>query len=299
VSFVKEESVRHLLTRFATAALGCLLAAPCSAGEPTPARPPWKAPKVVSERTADGTVYSIVASSSRGPAPTLFLFAGTGEGTLGAEAYGRVGMLLQAQGWNVVSLDLPCHGAQQRKGEQAELSGWAERVGKGEDIAAELSGRVNQVLDHLVKKQVADPERVAAAGTSRGGFMAFHLAAANPRIRAVAGFAPVTDLLALGEFGGLKDKTLAQKLSLANAAGKLADRAAWITIGNDDKRVGTDRATAFAKALTQAAEQQKLRPRVQLQVLPVPGHGGPPEWHDQAAAWLLTAMLPPAAEKKP
>jgi dienelactone hydrolase len=284
---------QELLAAIAVLAGVLLMLASSAAGQSR--SPGWQS--VVADRTRDGTAYAMLSPSVKGPAPTLLLLATTGQSTLATEPYRRVGGLLHARDWNVVSLDLPCHGAQRRKGEPPQLAGWATRTARGDDIAADLCARVNKVLDHLVKSRVADPDRIAAAGTSRGGFMAFQAAAANPRIRAVAGFAPVTDLLALTEFANLKSNTLAQQLALVNVAGKLSDRSAWITIGDQDRRVGTDRAAAFAKALTRAAKQKKLRPHVELRVLPVPGHTSPPEWYDQAAAWLLSVVTPAAAQQ--
>ncbi len=274
-----------------------LMLASSSTEAESPGVAPGRKAEVAANRTPDGTAYAMLPPRAKRPAPTLLLLATTGQSTLATEPYRRVGALLHAQGWNVVSLDLPCHGAQRRKGEPAQLAGWAARTAKGENIAEDLCARVNKVLDHLVKSRMAEPDRIAAAGTSRGGFMAFQAAAANPRIRAAAGFAPVTDLLALSEFADLRSNALAQQLALVNVAAKLSDRAAWITIGDRDGRVGTDRATAFAKALTRAAKRKKLRPRVELRVLPVPGHTSLPHWHDQAAAWLVSVVTPAAAQQ--
>jgi hypothetical protein len=50
--------------------------------------------------------------------------------------------------------------------------------------------------------------------------------------------------------------------------------------------VGTERAIAFAKALTQAAGEKTLKARVDLHVVPVPGHESLSAWHDQAAIWF-------------
>jgi len=116
--------------------------------------------------------------------------------------------------------------------------------------------------------------------------MAFHAAAGNPCIRAVAAFAPVTDLLALSEFAGQEQNPLVRRLGLINAAETLADRAAWITIGDADDRVGTGKAAAFARALAGAATGRGLEPQVALHVLPAPGHASFDEWHDAAAVWL-------------
>ena len=241
-------------------------------------------------QTPSGMAYATLPRQSGGPAPTLLLFAMAGADTLCTEPYCRVGRLLHAQRWNVVSLNLPCHGDDRRAGEPTELAGWAARVKDGEDLVAAFQTRVNDVLEHLVATGIADPACIAAAGTSRGGFLAFHAAAANPLIRAVAAFAPVTDLIALSEFAGQEQNPLVHRLALVNAAEALADRAAWITIGNADVRVGTDRAVAFAGALKSAALTHKLTPRITLRVLPIPGHSSVPERHDEAANWLLNTM---------
>jgi hypothetical protein len=64
----------------------------------------------------------------------------------------------------------------------------------------------------------------------------------------------------------------------------------WITIGDADKRVGTDKAVAFANALTAAGKARGLEGGITLRVLPVPGHVSFPQWHDEAAEWF--ARLP-------
>jgi hypothetical protein len=78
-----------------------------------------------------------------------------------------------------------------------------------------------------------------------------------------------------------------KRLALVNAAEALAGRAAWSTIGNADERVGTDKAVAFAEALKNAAAERAMAPRVTLRVLPTPGHASLPEWHDDAALWIV------------
>jgi dienelactone hydrolase len=197
-----------------------------------------------------------------------------------------VGLLLYAKGWNVVSVDVPCHGVDHRPGEPADLRGWPARIAQGEDIVPPFQTRVNDVLSHLVNAKLADPARIAAAGVSRGGYMAFQAAAGNPDIRAVAALAPVTDLLALLEFAKQQDNALARQLALVNVADSLAGRPAWIIIGSADTRVGADKAIAFSRALVNAAIRRALPPRVTLSVLPTPGHQSFPDWHTQAADWL-------------
>jgi hypothetical protein len=110
--------------------------------------------------------FALLPPQAGGPAPTLLLFAMAGADTLNTEPYCRVGRLLHARGWNVVSLDLPCHGDDRRPGEPPELAGWAVRVGAGEDIVAPFRQRVNDVVEHLVATGIADPSRIACVSVS-------------------------------------------------------------------------------------------------------------------------------------
>jgi dienelactone hydrolase len=241
---------------------------------------------IAKSSTTAGTAYATMPLQAGGPAPTLIVLAMAGESTLKTEPYCIVGTVLHGQGWNVVSLDLPCHGPDQREDEPEGLSGWAARTANGEDIVAYLRQRVNDVLGHLIATKVADPAYIAAAGTSRGGFMAFQSAAGNPIIRAVAGFAPVTDLIALSEFAGQEQNPLIRRLALVNEADALSDRAAWVMIGNADDRVGTDNAISFSQALIAAGRARSIQPNVTLHVMPEPGHSSVPEWFQYAAVWL-------------
>lgn len=241
--------------------------------------------------TRSGTAFAMLPRHPGNPAPTLVLLATTGADTLSTEPYCRTGCLLHARGWNVVSLDLPCHGADVRPDEPVELAGWAARLAQGENIVASFQQRVNDVIEHLVATGVADPERLAAAGTSRGGFMAFQAAAGNPGLRAVAAFAPATDLIALREFAGQETNPLMRALALTATTETLADRAAWIIIGNADDRVDTDKTVVFARSLARAATTRGLQPRITLHIVPTPGHASCTEWHEEAAVWLHNQFI--------
>jgi pimeloyl-ACP methyl ester carboxylesterase len=252
---------------------------------------------VLHRYTVAGTAYAMLRQSATQPAPTLLLLAMAAGSTLTTEPYCMVGWQLHARGWNVVSLDLPCHGNDQRVDESLELAGWAARTRQGEDIVAPFQQRVNDVIEHLIQTGVTNPDCLAAAGTSRGGFMAFHAAAGNRQISAVAAFSPVTDLRALSEFNGQADNPLVQRLALTHCASVLADRAAWIMIGSADARVDTDRVIAFTRSLTNVAVLQKVAPKVVLHVVPVPGHASFSEWHVDAAEWLHTNVFLPRQEQ--
>lgn len=241
-------------------------------------------------QTPSGIRFGMIGAKGPAPAPTLFNFATMIEPTLTSQDYCRVASLLAERGYVCVSLDLPCHPG-------AGLEGWAQEIGKGNALIPGFVSKVSEVLDYLVKEGYSDPERVAVSGTSRGGFIAMHVAAADPRVKCAVGFWPVTDLADLTEFAELKDATLVRSLALVNLADKLAGRSVWVNIGNNDQRVNTDSAIAFTRKVV-AATLAKRDPAstepvdVELHVTRWPGHGVGPGAHDDAAAWIMARNGP-------
>ena len=164
-----------------------------SAEDAKPTFPPMRLLK-----TADGTRFGLFSEKPAAPAATLFIFA-SGIDEMGndpARYYTQTGRDLAKDGWVYVALDIPCHGNDHKDGEPAALTGWAHRVKTGQDLMGPFVKRCSAVLDHLIAEGYTDPDRVAASGTSRGGFCALHFAAGEPRVRAVTGVAPVTNPLA-------------------------------------------------------------------------------------------------------
>lgn len=244
--------------------------------------------KVETHKTETGIVFGTWGSLPNEPAPTLFVLASTIHETLGDAYFRQCGNALSAKGYLLVSIDLPCHGKEHRDGEPAGLVGWRHRCEKNDDFVADSNKRLASVLDHLLSAGHTDAAKVAACGTSRGGYLALHFAAHDPRVKCVAAFAPVTELAALREFKGAEENDMVQSLTLNRQAGKLAGRAVWIIIGDQDARVGTDHAIDLARLTTKASLAKKLRSRVDLHVVAEPrGHTTPTGAPEQSASWIL------------
>lgn len=237
--------------------------------------------------TAEGVRFGLWPRRPEQPAATVFVFAGAIEDSLGSAYYRQAGEMLAKDGWVLVSVDLPCHGKEIRPQESGGLSGWRDRTDKQENVMADVTGRLSRVLTHLIAERISDPERVAAMGTSRGGFVAYHFAAADQRVKCVAGFSPVTDLTALSEFHGAENNPLVSQLALDHQAEKLAGRAMWLVIGDRDARVSTDSAIRFARRVTAASLERQLPALVDLHVVAEPkGHTVPAGSAELAADWI-------------
>lgn len=244
-------------------------------------------PPVLTLQTQSGIRFGLWPAKPDKPAPTFFIFGSSIEETLGSAYFRQSGNDLAKKGFVCVSLDLPCHGRETRDGEPAGIAGWRKRCEADDDPMADFTRRASAVLDHLLEEKLADPDRIAAGGTSRGGFSALHFAAAEPRVKCVAAFAPVTDLAVLREFQGAEQNAMVKKLSIENRADDLAGRGVWLIIGDRDDRVGTDDTVRFARRVTAASLRSQKPAKVDLHVVAEPaGHTTPAGAAAAAAEWI-------------
>ncbi len=260
-------------------------------GVEVPENPPPLTNEVVYLETPGGIPFGLWGKKVAYPAPTLFVFSASVQESLGDPYYRQCGKTLADLGYLCVSLDLPGHGSDRREGEPEGLDAWRFRSDHDEDFVSPFTQQAKSVLDFLIESGYTAPDRVAVCGTSRGGFMALQFAAVEPRIRATAAFAPVTALGTLREFEGATDPSRVSELSLHARAGDLAGRSLWLVIGDRDKRVGTDEAIAFARAVTQSSIAKGKTADVTLIVKPEPkGHTTPEGSPNLAAEWIAEKL---------
>jgi len=253
-------------------------------------------------RTPDQVRFGLIGAKADKPAPTLFVFAHSLETMQKDPIYTEVAKLLTEKGFLGVAVDALCHGEDVRPGEPAELNGWVYRLEREDDFTKSFTAKASAVLDHLIHEGYTDTERIAAYGTSRGGFLAVHFAAADRRVRAVAGISPVTNLLAISEFSATNDREKAKQLSLAHQAPRLAGCAVWLSIGNHDERVSTDDAIDFTRALVREAaaksNDRNVVIPVELVVAPAAGHTKIDQAHELLATWIVKQFQEPRVPRE-
>jgi dienelactone hydrolase len=253
-------------------------------------------------RTPGNIRFGIIGGQKGTASPTLLVVAMSLEDMQREPVYTDVSRLLATQGFLSVVIEPPCHGEDRKAGEPDGLAGWRHRLDRGEDVVQSFNTKARTVLDHVITQGLANPDRLTICGTSRGGFLAFHFAASEPRIKAVAGLSPVTDLLALTEFKGTPANSAVERLALTHIASQLIGRPAWLSIGNNDQRVDTDSAIAFSRAIVHATTRQNEEPGalipVELVVAPAAGHSKIDRAHELLAAWLVKVMPQSPQTKK-
>jgi hypothetical protein len=248
-------------------------------------------------RTDDGVRFAFTGPKDARKAPLLFLSGGERRPNIENESGNTLGWILAKHGYVQASIDTPCHGEDVRPGEPTGLAGWRARLEKGEPLFATFTTQARSVIDYLVRRGTVDPERIGAAGSSRGGFVSLHLAAAEPRIKFVVAFAAVSDLLALREFHGMADPAPARALDIMTLAEKLLDRPIWLSIADNDERVGSRHAIDFMLHMMRISKKHKLPMThfwsgddIRLTVTPAEGAGGHVNYRgaqEDAATWVL------------
>lgn len=247
--------------------------------------------EVISEKTEQGVSYAMWNVNVPRPAPVVFVFSTTKEESLGNPYYRQCLNHLAPHGFLGVSVDLPYHGEFRKPGVPDGLSGWAYSCQENQDFLQDVLERLSHVLDHLIEKKIVDPERIAACGTSRGGYTALQWTANDPRVACVAAYAPVTELVALREFKGLENNSLVTKLSLSQSVSMFKERPVWIIIGDRDERVSTDFCVTFARSVSKSSLEKGLNPRVEIHVVPEPkGHTTPAGAPEKSARWILSQL---------
>jgi len=248
-------------------------------------------------RTPSGIAFAIIGTKKERPAPLLIMFGGAMQAALEDENSNKIGWILAEHGFLTICLDMPSHGAEDRPGYLSRLPAWKMRLENGENFLPPFFSKVRSVLEFLIQEGYADPRRIGVYGSSRAGFMALHFAAQEPRVRYAVALCPVTHLTALQEFKGMETNVLTRSLDVIHLADRLADRALWMTIGHNDRRVDTQHAIEFALKVMELSPLHK-KPMthfwsgedMKFTITPSEGSSGHSTYnmaHEEAAAWVL------------
>lgn len=166
-----------------------------------------------------------------------------------------------------------------------EFDCWLRALASGADPIAEYVAAAEAMLDYLEREGLHDKARVVAVGASFSAFMLLHVAAANPRIKAVAALAPVTRMWALREAAAHQGNPFLDAADLVLQAGHLARIAILIAVSNDDQRIGAKLPAELARAIVKAAPEGAAD--VTLLVTGAGGHGVPPMAERWTVEWLV------------
>jgi len=234
-------------------------------------------------------IYHKGPSLDQGALPTLFYFAISGQDSLLLDPYNQLISSMDLSKIRAISFDLPAHegGADPQKA----VSVWAKELKSSPKYIDNFLELCLQNIDYLIENKICDPKHIATAGLSRGGLIAAHIAARQPYIHNLLGFAPLTTFKQLHEF---ENAELAS-LNLEFIIPKLIHKQVRFYVGNRDTRVGTESCFRFVHNLTEQAYTQGVRsPQVELILFPSighKGHGTPLNIFQDGARWISSKLV--------
>jgi dienelactone hydrolase len=235
-------------------------------------------------------------ATQRAPHPALLLtFSLTRQASFADPPYNIPARVASEAGHYVASFDLPNHGENINLYGEG-ITGMCAAFVAGADPFAQFIAQGQAVIDHCLAQGIGAHERVYVCGTSRAGYCALRLAAADGRIAGVAGFAPVTDWRILAEFAQVRNDKAVAALALENAVAALAEQAVFLSIGNRDARVGTDACVRFALRLLEAQTAGAGTGSLALHVVEEEGHRLADHWRAAGAQFLLRQDGPPLTQ---
>lgn len=219
----------------------------------------------------------------------LLTFSSTRRASFDEAPYEIPARLFAAAGHAVVSFDLPNHG-EQVNGFGQGIDGFCAAFCAGADPFVQFIDQGRAVIDACLAQGVGQGGLVAC-GVSRAAYCALRLAAADSRIQAVAGLAPVTDWRALREFAAVREQPAIAALTLDHYAEALAGRAIFLTIGNADLRVSSAACLRFGTRLLELEEAaNRQSSAIELHLVPAAGHSLDEQWRAAGAEFLLRQL---------
>lgn len=228
-------------------------------------------------------IYCRGPALEKGMLPAFFYFALSGEDSLYLDPYNQPLIPLDSFPVRTFSFSLPFH--ETGKDYNEAMKTWIAAFTEDTHLTKIFFDQCLQNIQYLIDKGYVDPERMAVGGLSRGGFVATHLAALDPRLKTILGFAPMTKLL------GLEHIKEMQSWNLAHLIPQLVHHKLRFYIGNRDERVSTESCFEFIHQLSESAYQAGYRsPPVELIISPSVGHKGhgtlPPTFTD-GGQWII------------
>ncbi|GAB4236821.1 MAG: hypothetical protein Tsb0021_16630 [Chlamydiales bacterium] len=250
--------------------------------------------KLLNATLPNGTVIKFTGPRlEEGPLPALFYFVSSAEHSLDLDPYNQPIQFLKENSIRCFSVDLPHH--QSGYEPEAALSRWAQDLMDSSDPITPFIETLKQCLDFLDNQNVLEERKIAAAGLSRGGYIATLIAANDPRIDYVCGFAPLTQFTAAPTFHQLDQADIPGSLNLDNIIDKLRNIHLRYYIGNRDMRVSTRSCYEFIEKLVESKFQSGERsPQAELIISPSVGHlghGTLPQTFQQGAEWIRKKLL--------
>lgn len=193
---------------------------------------------------------------------------------------------LTARGYFAVAMDNRFHGERTGPDFSSLLPEGKPDLPRMLRAMLETADDMSLLIDHLCRDEAIDPERIAVAGASTGGFVGFAALVNDPRIKVAVsiiasplwGDVPDLDAAARSELAGLFPA-----LRSSRQRESIPPRALLLQIGAEDTQSDGTQIERFCEELRELYDEPE---RVRLVVHPGVGHELTAEMWANAVVWL-------------
>ncbi len=226
----------------------------------------------------------------KGALPAVFYFALSAEDSLLLDPFNQIVQNLVSDKLRIFSMTLPGHENNLPKEKAIEV--WATKTRNNTCPLSHFFDEAEKAITDL--SDFITPNSLSFAGLSRGGFIAFHLAARLKTVQNILAFAPLVNLEFCSEFKDLKDHPIVKSLDTRHLTEDLLSSNIQIYIGNLDERVGTIHSFNFIQDLATLAQERRYRKTDYEMVISTSigylGHGTSPETFAKGATYLKNRL---------
>ena len=217
----------------------------------------------------------------------LMTFAMDRHTSLDMHPYNVARNLFLMNGHRVMSFDLPNHG--ERVNEFGEgITGWRNALMQGVDPFIMFIEEGSAAIDMMIEAGLARGGNIVVEGTSRQGYMAMRLLAADLRVSAASLYCPVTDWRELQEFEQDAQLDRIAALQLTHYCSGAEGKPLYIAIGNHDLRVSTISCCKFHLHVTEHYRSRGYDSNfIDFYCTDDPGHSVDDLWRTKGAEFLL------------
>lgn len=193
-------------------------------------------------------------------------------------------------GHRVLSFDIPNHG-ERVNAYGSDIRGMCRAFLHGEDPFRLFLEDASVVIEHCLTSGIAKAGRIAVSGSSRSGYLALRLLAAERRVAAGAFYHPVTDWRELTEFQEVRTRKEVIGLDISRYIEGMSGKYMYIAIPNHDTRVSTRSCCEFyLQLLEENSRTGRSTDLIDFCCTPDSGHALGQTWFELGGRSLLKAM---------
>ena len=221
--------------------------------------------------------------------PTVIYFHGlnSNRNQIFQETYLPLAEAIQALHYNLFAVELRHHGERRANKESTAVQNWLTEFAKNaSNPFADTLTDLHAIVDFLLEKKIATPDRIAVTGLSWGAMHALYALTAEPRIHTGVALLPVCQIRSLIELKPLAHHPLLQQYEPLHYVKGLAPKPLLFVTAQNDTRAQPQHALALYRQLQTEYQQIGAETHLAYSMILGATHAYHPQLTERTTYWL-------------